>query len=610
MTSLLSCVVATLVLGAEPDLKGLPFGIPPAAGDAVIASIAPPRCMFYLNWAGTAAPNAKSGSETEKLLAEPEVQELLNETGRLITTSLKKLNDMPSASTLESATKSSADVGGSKFSAADYGDFINVLLTHPTAIFVADIKPHVDGPGRKASSPIYTSPNLRLIQEEHERIIMPEEHPDQTGLQHSKAICATEPAPTQAAPGESQPAASSGFSAHGGMVVSLGSDAPRIRAEFSRLLKMLKTESAELGLRRVKIRGETWYRVKASSGDAANEITFGFHENYFVLGVGRRSIEGILDRWKRPMPEWLAKAMAATPVPRRTGIIYFDAQLLCKTLPLSPDCEAALKFAGLDNVRTLVSTTGLDEYGMINRVRLDIDGKPHGLIEALGRQPLSAKDVEPIPADALMAFAARFDLETLLQKCDDISGRDNNAPAGEHTAADWLTDKLKIGLTHRLCASLGDSWCLYNSPTEGEVAFYGWTAVAKVRDRAALVQCLETLSALPTGVRGVATNTALGVGTPLGVLGLPDGNSSQVKKCRFAGHDIYYLSGQAIVPALTITEHEAVATLNMPAMKAYLSRQDHRWPRSPACGWRSATLIRRRRWAIAIRRGCSIFSIR
>ncbi len=206
---------------------------------------------------------------------------------------------------------------------------------------------------------------------------------------------------------------------------------------------------------------------------------------------------------------------------------------------------------------------------MINRVLLNIDGKPHGLIEALGRQPLTAKDLEPIPADALMAFAARVNAEKLVQSCQDVSGQEsknpeNTNPSDEHPASDWLTEKLAAGLAHRLCASLGDTWCLYNSPTEGEVAFYGWTAVAGVRDRAALLQCLDVLAA----PGGSASDVA-------GSLKLPDGSSVQIKKCRFSGHVIYYLSGQAIAPALTITEHEAVATLNLPAMKAYLGRRDH-----------------------------------
>ena len=89
MTSLLS-VVTAIALAANPAAQGLPFGIPPAPEDAVIAGVAPPQCLFYLNWAGTASPSATSGSETEKLLAEPEVQEFLRAVSRTIVAYVRK----------------------------------------------------------------------------------------------------------------------------------------------------------------------------------------------------------------------------------------------------------------------------------------------------------------------------------------------------------------------------------------------------------------------------------------------------------------------------------------------------------------------------------------
>ncbi len=48
MTSVLSYVVATMALAADPGLQGLPFGIPPAPEDAVIAHVAPPQCLLYV----------------------------------------------------------------------------------------------------------------------------------------------------------------------------------------------------------------------------------------------------------------------------------------------------------------------------------------------------------------------------------------------------------------------------------------------------------------------------------------------------------------------------------------------------------------------------------
>ena len=56
-------------------------------------------------------------------------------------------------------------------------------------------------------------------------------------------------------------------------------------------------------------------------------------------------------------------------------------------------------------VNALVSTTGLEDYGMINRVLMAVNGKPRGLLDMLADRPLTAKDLEPIPSDALLAGA-------------------------------------------------------------------------------------------------------------------------------------------------------------------------------------------------------------
>ena len=93
MTSVLACVVATIALAADPGLKGLPFGVPPSPDDAVIVHVAPPQCLFYVNWAGTASPNPRSSSETEKLLAEPEVQELFNSISKVFVAYLRKTDE-------------------------------------------------------------------------------------------------------------------------------------------------------------------------------------------------------------------------------------------------------------------------------------------------------------------------------------------------------------------------------------------------------------------------------------------------------------------------------------------------------------------------------------
>lgn len=57
---------------------GLPFGLPPAEDDAKLSHAAPDACLFYANWAASSDADGASANRTEQLLAEPEVQELID----------------------------------------------------------------------------------------------------------------------------------------------------------------------------------------------------------------------------------------------------------------------------------------------------------------------------------------------------------------------------------------------------------------------------------------------------------------------------------------------------------------------------------------------------
>ncbi len=378
MTSMLSCVVATLALGADLDMKGLPFGIPPAPEDAVIARVAPPHCLFYVNWAGTAAPDPASKSETEKMLAEPEVQGLVNALTKAFIAYQRRQDEAGkrslgkvSASPGTAASTLTAPKREFSLSNEDSSDILGELVTHPTAIFVEDAK--------------IPSPK----------------------------------------PAVNEPAAIDWSNAeiHAGMVVSLGPDASRLRQKFLALLKQAHSSGSDAKLERIKIAGKTWYRIKPTKPGDKNLTTFGFHGRYFVAGVGNGAVEDILARWNRSVPGWYKKALAQTKVPRRTGIIYLNLkEVREKLLAAVPDKKEAAAIAaivdlyGLNNVNSLVSTTGLEDDSMIGRTMLAVDGKPHGLLELLGDRPLTAKDIEPVPDNALLAFVVRVDLDAHFQR--------------------------------------------------------------------------------------------------------------------------------------------------------------------------------------------------
>lgn len=111
---------------------GLPLGVPPLPEDPVCARVAPAECLFYGSWAGMAKPDPQSGNQTEQLLAEPEVQELVATIERLIRANLT-----------EQAQRGGPEGVAMVEEAVKWG---KLLITRPTAIYVAEVKPPMNGP--------------------------------------------------------------------------------------------------------------------------------------------------------------------------------------------------------------------------------------------------------------------------------------------------------------------------------------------------------------------------------------------------------------------------------------------------------------------------------
>ncbi len=526
-----------------------------------------------------------STSETEKLLAEPEVQDFLHAINKVVVAYLKKADEEgkeAAAVTLSSRPQATAATAPpeplpavddpytkayGKAVAENSGSLSNTALSAP-AIAPDAASAQVPAP---TGTPLAAGPSIAPVAEKPKFNISAEDYGDWLNalVTHPTAIFVADVKITPPKPAGKAAEASGSPDAEiqAGMVVSLGADAARLQSKLVRYLKQAKKAGGD-GFRQIKIAGETWYRSNPTKPGDKNRVTFGFHGEYLVVGVGRGTVEGMLARWSSPTPAWLSKALEQTQVPRRTGIVYLNLKAIRdKLLPLADskkDAVAALELLGLYNVDSLVSTTGLEDYGMINRVLLALDGKPRGLLDMVADRPLTAKDLEPIPHDALLAVAARVDLDRTFKILLSTYEKAGVGGAEVQKGLDELKKECGIDI-HRFLASVGDAWCVYNSPAEGEMAFLGWTAVVPVRDRATLVEGWEKLcakNASPDGKKGGGQAAA--------------DAQPEFRKCRFAGHQIYYLAGQAIAPAFYISDREMVMTLNMPALKAYLTRKDHR----------------------------------
>src|SRR5687768_16670683 len=72
----LSEIVLLALLGGG---FSLPLALPPLPPDQDLIRTAPDKCLYYVSWAGTGVADPASENQTERLLAEPEVQQFVKE---------------------------------------------------------------------------------------------------------------------------------------------------------------------------------------------------------------------------------------------------------------------------------------------------------------------------------------------------------------------------------------------------------------------------------------------------------------------------------------------------------------------------------------------------
>ncbi len=113
---------------------GLPLGVPPLPDDPTLSKVAPEECLLYFSSAGMAKPDPKSSNQTEKLLAEPEVQKAFADLEKLVRTAIAE-----SAKKGSPKDKAMAEAGPT---------LIKALLTRPLAVYVSEVKfdPKAKGP--------------------------------------------------------------------------------------------------------------------------------------------------------------------------------------------------------------------------------------------------------------------------------------------------------------------------------------------------------------------------------------------------------------------------------------------------------------------------------
>ena len=357
-----------------------------------------------------------------------------------------------------------------------------------------------------------------------------------------------------------------GILVKGGAVISAGDQAAEVKQSIDRIARVLfpgaKNANQQSG------------ELKLPMPEGAPPIELRWHKNYFVLGVGDGAANAIIKRFGGNSPEWLSKLRKDLPVERPAIVHYLNIRRAAgMAIPfIGLEGVRIVNALGLDRLNHYASVSGLEGTGAVNRSHLAMDGKPRGIFALVESEPLKQADLAAVPKDATFAIAARFDADQALQRLIDLIGQID--PRGQQQFKDELAGlekQLGFKISEDVLQSLGDTWCIYNSPGEGGLVITGLTAVVQVNDRDRLIKAHDKLLA---SIRAVNAELAK--------LQADNGNrgrrprSVEIGDFKFGGHSVYFLSfiGDEVpfAPAWCITDKELIISAFPQMIKARLSR--------------------------------------
>ena len=187
------------------------------------------------------------------------------------------------------------------------------------------------------------------------------------------------------------------------------------------------------------------YLVSFHSIRQRAQITCGFDGTDFILGVGDGSVEEILNRRRQEPPAWLVDSRKQLPVERMSTVVYLNLKMLLDEMTADeamPKTGEALRRLGLDKLSAVQSVSGLDGETFTSKMLLSTDGEPQGpLLTLFSDQPLRAEDLKPIPRDATLAFAMRFDAQKVVDQFAALVEQPENRPSGRPWKGRWTPSR-------------------------------------------------------------------------------------------------------------------------------------------------------------------------
>jgi hypothetical protein len=314
----------------------------------------------------------------------------------------------------------------------------------------------------------------------------------------------------------------------------------------------------------VTVAGKRWRRVAAGPGGPT--VTWGFDGPTFIATIGEGTLEELLARLgddRRGVPAWKADVEKRLPVARLGTLAYIDAAAVLKLVAAAggPDVATTLASTGLDGLDVIAAVSGLSETGVVSSTWLGLRGRPEGLFASPSGKPLTAADLGPVPADAMIAQAWKLDLSaTLAAVLEGVAKTDPKAAEEARRGLEQFRAVAGLDLDRHLLKPLGDTWRIFLLPGGGPLLPQVAVSVS-VRDRKSLER---THTALLRLLREAAAAPGSGIAVT-------------VRQVPYRGTTLHCLEGAPgtplpLTPTWCITDDALTLTISPQLMRTLLAR--------------------------------------
>ena len=349
----------------------------------------------------------------------------------------------------------------------------------------------------------------------------------------------------------------------GALVIDAGADGSQAIEAVKKLIALTPKEGPQVAVEE-KIGDATFYRPK-ERGQNEPEFHVGYRGSQLIITLGQETPKLLVAKLAKPgkPAAWLTKLSTDLAVDRPSLLAHFNVERILKTVePLITDPMAVkvLDALGVMKVKHWSSISGLDKTGMHANSVLVTDGAPTGLFDLVPNKPLTIDAFKKIPANAVNATVARFDLAYLFDKVmTGIEQVDPNVRQMIEGQIAQIEPQLGFSIKEDLLAGLGDTWSVYVSASEPGLLFVpGLVISASVRKQESVAKVLEVFVA--------AAQAALANAGPQAPFSLQEFTAKGEKGYRIVINNLPI----AVAPTWVLTKDQLVIGLTPQLVTAHL----------------------------------------